>query len=50
MSGSLRPRARADTCIELRRKRSEMTALLGKKQLFLEFDVFFSCLQVNSRL
>lgn len=36
-------RARTDTCIPFRR-------MLRKERSFLQFDVFFSCLQVNSRL
>lgn len=40
---SIRRRARTHTCMTFRR-------MLRKKQHFLEFDVFFSCLQVNSRL
>lgn len=40
---------RTHTCIKFRGMRSEMMKLLRKKRYFLEFDVFFSCLQVNSR-
>lgn len=42
-AGSVGRRACTDTCIPFRRT-------LRKERSFLQFDVFFSCLQVNSRL